>query len=357
VLDLPAYRSGKTPADIARAGVPEALARLASNESPFGPLPGVLDVIERELTTINRYPEVRGGTLRARLANWLDVGPEWVAIGPGSAGLLWQTAQVFLDEADQIIVPWPSFEAYPIVSGLMGAELVTVPLRSETADVDSLIRAITARTKLLVIAEPNNPTGTAVGMSSIERLAEATRGRCMLVVDEAYLEFAPESDIHRSVRLVREFDHVVVLRTFSKAHGLAGLRVGYAVAQPRAIDLIDRVAPPFSVSSIAQRAAIASLDSIEEVRTRVASTVRERDRVIEALRSHGIHVPPSSTNFVWVPGGEEIAGWSRELEAHGVIARPIAGAGIRITVGEPDENQRVIEALAHGRTTPGGIQT
>jgi histidinol-phosphate aminotransferase len=347
VLDLPAYRPGRTPADVgAGRGLPDPLARLAANESPFGPLPAVVRVMEENLGSINRYPEVRSSSLRTAVARWLGIEPSQVAIGPGSAGLLWQIAQVFLDEHSQMVTAWPSFEAYPIVAQLMGAELVRTDLAGQVVDVEAMASAVTERTKLVVIAEPNNPTGTAVGPPAIERLVSATRGRCILVIDEAYLEFSPLADRRRSVELALAHDHVIVLRTFSKAHGLAGLRVGYAVTTPQLVDLLDRVAPPFAVSSLAQVAAAATLDAIDELDQRVAEVTAERDRVIAGLRRLGLDVPATATNFVWIPCGHRARRWAAELERRDLITRAFPGWGVRITVGEAAENDRVVAALA-----------
>jgi histidinol-phosphate aminotransferase len=346
ILDLPAYRGGRRPSDVRSGHPPEALARLASNESPFAPLDCVRAVIADEIDSVNRYPEVRSDTLRDELARWLDVAPASVATGPGSSGLLWQIAEAVLEPGDEMVVPDPSFEAYPIIARLMGAELVEVPVRDHVVDVDAMLGAITESTKLMVVAEPNNPTGTAVGPDGLERLIDGTVDRCLVVVDEAYFEFAPAADAHRSIEMARQHTHVLVLRTFSKAHGLAGLRVGYALGDPPLIELLDRVAPPFSVSSLGQAAALASLRAVDELHERVAVVTAERERVLSALRDAGLDVPPTATNFVWVPCGDDAERWSASLDADGIITRPIAGRGVRITVGDADDNDRVVAALA-----------
>lgn len=354
VLDLPRYRAGRRQRDVTDSRVPEALARLASNESPFGPLPTVIDAIEELLGSINRYPEVRSDSLRSDLAVLLGVGPSEVTIGPGSAGLLWQLAQVFLDEESELLSPWPSFEAYPIIAQLMGAGFRGVPLVDDVADVAALVDGVTERTKLVVLAEPNNPTGTSVGEDAIAELVARTADRCIVVLDEAYVEFAATTVWTRSIALTRRHPHVVVLRTFSKAHGLAGLRVGYAVGHPSVIDLVERVAPPFAVSSIAQVAAGASLRALGDLAARVTAVKAERQRLTARLAELGVDVPPSSTNFVWLPCGADAERWASELERSGIITRPLPGEGVRITIGEPDENDRVVAAVAAvaGRRAP-----
>jgi histidinol-phosphate aminotransferase len=346
VLRLPAYRAGRRPGDIVRSpGTPAELARLASNESPFGPLPSVRLALESQLATINRYPEMRAGSLRAALAEWLEVPANHVLAGAGSTGLLWQLAETFLDDGSDLVAPWPSFEGYPIVAQLMGARFVPVPLRAHTADVDAVLDAHTPATRIVVVAEPNNPTSTSMGWSAVDRLAEATADRCLLVVDEAYLEFAARADARRGIELVRRHEHVVLLRTFSKAHGLAGLRVGYAVGRPPVIELIERVGHPFAVSSLADVAARASLAASSEVAARVEAVVRERVRVQAALDALVDAVPRSQTNFVFIPTPDQAERWASELERAGVITRPAPGFGLRVTVGDREDNDRFLAAF------------
>lgn len=345
ILDLPLYRAGRRSSSQA----PDALARLASNESPFGPLPHVAEVIAAEVGAINRYPEVRSDTLRQAIARWLEVAPASVTTGPGSSGILWNIAEALLEPGDEMVIAEPSFEAYPIIAGLMGADLVRVPLRDHAVDVGAMVAAVGERTKLMVIAEPNNPTGTSIGPEALDHLIEATAGRCILVIDEAYFEFAPAADAHRSIEMARRHTHALVLRTFSKAHGLAGLRVGYALGDPPLVEALDRVAPPFSVSSIAQVAALASIGAIDQIADRVSLVAAERDRVIGALRAIGLTVPDTATNFVWVPCAEAV--WSAELDRQGIVTRCVPEAGVRITVGAPEENDRVIAAFETLLTT------
>ncbi len=346
VVEMPSYRAGRTPADVGRLILPAELVRLASNESPFGPLPEVISTIQSELGQINRYPDARSAGLRRRLADLLRLPVDHITVGPGSVGLLWQLAQVFLEEDTDLVAPWPSFEGYPIVAALMGARFVGVDLDDTgTADVPGMVDAISDDTRLVVLAEPNNPTGRSIGFELVEQLAAKTAGRCVIVVDEAYVEFDPDSDLTRSIQLVREYSHVVVLRTFSKAHGLAGLRVGYAAAHPSLIDLIDRVSPPFAVSSIAQSAAIASLDALDAMAERVALVRSECDRVVAALTDLGVAVAPSSTNFVWI-ACDDAEERSAILERDGIITRAIPGHGLRVTVGSTEENSGFVEAYA-----------
>jgi histidinol-phosphate aminotransferase len=356
ILEMDSYRPGRAPADVHGPDVPAELVRLASNESPFGPLPSVVRTIQHQIEDINRYPDARGAELRARLAEFVGLPVDHVTIGPGSVGLLWQLSQVFLDDRTDLVSPWPSFEAYPIIASLMGARFVPVALGATgAADPDALLAAIGDRTRVMVLAEPNNPTGRAVGGDAVHELASRTAGRCLLVVDEAYVDFDPGSDSTRSIELIRRHSHVVVLRTFSKAHGLAGLRVGYALGEPTVIELLDRVAPPFAVSSLAQVAAIASLDAGAEMRDRVDSVTAERDRVVEALLQRGVDVERSATNFVWIPC-RDADRQAAQLERAGIITRPFAGHGLRVTIGSYHDNTRFIDAYeaVHRRLVTGG---
>lgn len=350
VTTMASYRAGRSGGDAAGSPAPEALARLASNESPFPPLPSVVEAITRRATDVNRYPEPTSATLRARLAAHLGVDADWVTTGAGSVALLWQVAQTFVDAGREIVTPWVSFEAYPIIAQLMGATHVGAPLRGHRPDVDSLLARITDRTDAVIVAQPNNPTGGSLTGDELDALVAATAHRCMLVVDEAYLEFGDDPHGERSLDLVRRQPHVVALRTFSKAHGLAGLRVGYAVAAPAIVELLDRVAPPFAVSAIAADAAIASLDARSEMTERVTAVVDERERVLDALRRMGVAVPPTATNFVWLPTAGSEAAVAEALERGGVLARPLAGHGVRVTIGTPEENDRLIAAVAGARS-------
>lgn len=341
---IPAYRAGRTPGDLASRGVVDP-TRLASNEAPYGLLPAVRAVLERESASVNRYPSVRAADLRAALAGRLGVDASSVTVGPGSAGLLWQLGQAFLDDGDRVVVPWPSFEAYPQVATLMRAELDRVPLAGGTADPAAIAARIDERTKMVVLAEPNNPTGTLVGEAGVAALVAATAGRCLLVLDEAYVEFVRRADAADAVGLARAHDHVVVLRTFSKAHGLAGLRVGYAIGSPAVVDYLDRVAPPFSVSSAAQAAAIASIGATDELAARVDAVVGERERVTAELRSAGWPVEDSSANFVWLAAGRWAEPLAAALEDDAVITRAIRDEGLRVTIGARADNDRFLAAL------------
>jgi histidinol-phosphate aminotransferase len=345
---MPVYRPGRTAAQVsAEHGLANAI-RLASNEAPFGPLDAVRAAIASDTASLHRYPDMRAERLRTALALRLQVPVSHVTVGAGSSGLLWQLAQAYLDPGDELLMPWPSFEAYPIIAQLMDAVSVRAPLNGFTVDVDALLAGVTARTKVLVVADPNNPTGTAIDHASMARLADATAGRCVLVIDEAYVEFRTHADPVRSLDLVRIHDHVLVLRTFSKAYGLAGLRVGYAIGPRTIVDFIDRVAVPFNVASLGQAAALASLDADDELDARVRSIVAERTRVVQRLHEMGWCVPDAQANFVLLPVPDGAVPMAEQLERQGVITRPFDGLGVRVTIGTPDENDLFLEVLSVG---------
>lgn len=342
--DGSAYAAGRTAATVrAELGLDDVIA-LAANESPNGPLPSVAARLAEVIGEVHRYPEVRSATLLDELARFHGIEPERIVVGAGSAALIWQLAHSRLGPDSEVIAPAPSFEGYPVVARLLDAGYVPVPLIDHRVDIDELVAAITDQTSVVFVAEPNNPTGTAIGRVGLERLIEATADRCLLVIDEAYVEFNDHPDAVDAITIAGAHPHVLVLRTFSKAHGLAGLRVGYAVGSPQVCASLGRVAPPFSVNAVAQYAAITSLRAEAELKDHVAVICDERHRVAETLAARGFRIPDSRTNFVFVEhDAPELL--ARELEQRGVITRPIAGHGLRITIGTTDQNDRAVAAL------------
>jgi len=344
IASLPIYRAGRSAEVVEReTGIANA-SRLASNESPYGPLPSVRETLAETSDTINRYPAVRAEQLISEIASSFDVPRESVIAGPGSAGLLWQLAGAYLGPGRSIVAPTPSFEGYPLIARLSGASLIQVPLRDHAVHVPDMVEAIEDDTAVVVIAEPNNPTGTGIGADAIEALVDATRERSLLVIDEAYVEFT--SNPSRSIEMAIANDHVVVLRTFSKAFGLASLRIGFAIGHPDVVGYIDRVGPPFSVTTHAEAAAIASLRAISELQQRVEAIVSERQRVISAVRAAGIDCLDSDTNFAFLPISDSAEPLAAELERLGVITRPVAGVGLRVTIGSVEDNDRFLGAIA-----------
>ena len=343
---LPAYRPGRDAKQAQQDhGVVDAV-KLASNENPEAPISAIENAVLHAVRGANRYADHRGAELRSHIASWLGVNAEQVTIGNGSVGLLQQIFLTYLDAGDEIIFGWRSFEVYPIFSQLTGAEMVRVPLLDDlTYDVDGIISAISPATKVIMLATPNNPTGTLLAADDIVRIASAAGDGVIVVIDEAYREFV-DADIPDPVaEVVPHFRNVLVTRTLSKAHGLAGLRVGYAVGDAEVVADIDKVAVPFHVNAAAQAAAIAAIDNIDEIEARCAVIVKERGRVESQLASLGWWMPHHQANFVYLSTGVNTMHYATELEKRGVVVRPFDGEGIRVTIGSAAENDRFLAAI------------
>ncbi|WP_432560813.1 histidinol-phosphate transaminase [Kineococcus sp. SYSU DK003] len=346
VAALPAYVAGRRAP--ATAGLP-LTAALAANESHHPPLPAVLEVVRAQAADLNRYPDPASTQLRERLGDHLGVGADEIAVGPGSVGVLAQVLAAVCDAGDEVVFAWRSFEAYPILTTLAGAVPVPVPLRDdERHDLTAMAAAVTDRTRAVLLCSPNNPTGVAIGKGEFERFLAAVPAHVLVVVDEAYLEYA-HGQGPDALAWHRRVGNLCVLRTFSKAHGLAGLRVGYAVTNPDLAEGLRRVGLPFAVSALAQRAAVASLDAVDQMRERVAGTTAERARVTAVLRGAGWTVPDSAANFVWLRTDDvRRAELLAAFDAAGVLVRGYPGDGIRITLADPATNDRVLDVLAAG---------
>ena len=359
VAAMPAYRPGRNPADLAREiGVPRAV-KLASNEVAFPPLPAVVEAIAATAGETNRYPDNGAVVLTAALAQRYGVEPAQVATGCGAVTLCQQLAQAYNDPGTAIAFAWRSFEMYPLLARVAGARAIQVPLvpgrdggPADTHDLAALAAAVDESTRVVFVCNPNNPTGTAVRRPELERFLDAVPASTLVVLDEAYREFVTDPDVTDGVELMRGRPNVAVLRTFSKAWGLAGLRVGYLIAEdPAVAEAVRKTFVPFSVNMLAQAAAVAALASDEEVRARCAAVVAERDRLTTALRARDIPVEDSQANFVWLPMGEQTMPVAAALEARAVITRPFAGEGIRVSVGAPDEDDVFLAALDDVRTS------
>ncbi len=353
VQAMPAYRPGRNPADLARELGIDRAVKLASNEVPFPPLPAVLEALAATAGETHRYPDNGAVVLTAALAQRYGVDPAQVVPGGGAVLLCQQLAQSFNDPGTAMAFAWRSFEMYPLLAQVAGARSLRVPLvpsvpggSADTHDLDGLAAAVDDDTRLLFVCNPNNPTGTAVRRPELERLLDRVPESVLVVLDEAYREFVTDPDVPDGIELMRGRPNVAVLRTMSKAWGLAGLRVGYLVAEdPAVADAVRRTHVPFSLATLAQAAAVAALASEDEVRRRVAAVVAERDRLTAALRDRRLEVPDSQANFVWLPLGEATARVAAALEGRGVITRPFAGEGLRVTVGTPEEDDLFLAAL------------
>lgn len=341
---LPAYVPGE-----AAAG--DALHPLASNENPYGPLPGVIESLARAAVDVHRYPDMTGARLTAALAEHHRVPVEWVALGAGSVGVLQQIVQVAAGPGDEVVFAWRSFEAYPILVQLGGATAVRVPVTGAGRhDLAAMAHAITECTRLVLLCSPNNPTGPALRAGELLAFLDRVPGDVLVVLDEAYREFVRDPDVPDGIALAREWTNLCVLRTFSKAHGLAGLRVGYAVGAPEVAAALRTAALPFGVNTLAQAAALTSLGLGRELAARVETVVAERERVVWRLTGQGWHVPSSQGNFVWLATGARTAEVADACREGGVLVRPFIGEGLRATIGTPDANDAFL-AVA-GRFTP-----
>ena len=342
---LPAYVPGRNLADLTRElGIAEAI-KLASNEVPFGPLPGVPEAVAAAMTQSHRYPDMGVLELRDRLAERYGVSPDRIVTGCGSVALAEHLVKATCLPGDEIVYSWRSFEAYPIISAGAGATSIRVPNTPEHGhDLQAMAEAITDRTRLAIVCNPNNPTGTSVRKAELDRFLDAVPSDVLVILDEAYREFVTDDQVPDGLATYGDRPNVVVLRTLSKAWGLAGLRIGFLVAQPEVAAAIRKVLTPFSTSLVAQAAALAALDAEEEVTRRCALVISERERVTEALRKLYPDVPTSQANFVWLPLGDRAVAFGAACEQRGVIVRPFAGDGVRITIGKPEENDALLAA-------------
>jgi histidinol-phosphate aminotransferase len=344
---LPSYVPGRSPADLARElGLSEAI-KLASNEVPYGPLPGVVEAITEAAAGVHRYPDMGVVALREALAERYGVSPDRIATGCGSVALAEHLARVTCLPGDEIVYAWRSFEAYPIIAATTGATSVRVPNDAAHGhDLEAMADAITDSTRMILVCNPNNPTGTSVRRADLDRFLAAVPSDVLVVLDEAYREFVTDPDVPDGLEVYGDRPNVVVLRTLSKAWGLAGLRIGFLVAQPEVAADVRKVVTPFSTSAVAQAAALAALQQAEEVRRRCALVVAERERVTEAVRRLFPDVPSSQANFVWLPLGDRSAEFGAACEKQGVIVRPFQGDGVRVTIGTPAENDAFLAAAA-----------
>jgi len=346
VAAMASYRPGKSAAQAEdEHGITDAI-KLASNENPYPPVPAVVEAIAAAAGDVNRYGDHRAADLRAAIAGWLDVDVDRVAAGCGSVGLLQQLLLAYVDPGDEVVYPWPSFEAYPIDVQLTGGVEVTVPLVDHTFDLEAVAGAVTDRTKLVLLANPNNPTGTAVHVDQLRRLVEQVPGDVLVVVDEAYREFVTADLGDPITDLQPGHPNVVVLRTFSKAFGLAALRTGYAVADPEVVVELDKVLIAFAVNHLAQVASLAAIAARDEVQAVVDRITAERDRVVASLRADGWDLPDAHANFVYLPLGSRTDVVFPEMEKRGVVVRPFPGVGMRVTIGTPAQNDRFLATLA-----------
>ena len=347
---LPSYAAGKPPVPV------EGLTRykLSSNENPLGPVPEVARVLA-EFDAVHRYPDPLSTALRTALAGQLGVDAEDIVTGAGSLGALNQILKTFAGVnadgvQDEVIYAWRSFEAYPILVGIMGARSVQVPnLPNGAHDLDAMAAAVTDRTRLILVCTPNNPTGPAVTESQIRSFLAKVPATVPVVIDEAYFEFCAASSIPEGeepplngLDIYRDYPNVIILRTFSKAQGLAGLRVGYSISHPQITRHLRVAATPFAVSALAERAAVASIEHQEAVMARVRHIVAERERVTARLRELGYEFPGTYANFVWLPLGERTGDFVDLMNRNALSVRAFGSEGVRVSIGEVEANDRFL---------------
>lgn len=342
IEQIPEYKAGARP--VPQPGI--ETFKVSSNESHHDPLPSVITAIQEAINDINRYPDPFSTELVQAISHHLSVPVEHISLATGSVALCGQIIQSAAGPGDEIMYAWRSFEAYPIWTQIAGATSVQIPLtKDESHDLEAFRSAITDRTRVIFLCSPNNPTGQIIPAGDIEEFINSISPEIIVVLDEAYVEYIPQELRPDSLRLYRDHPNVVVLRTFSKAYGLAGLRVGFAVAQDRISGALHKTALPFGVSSLAQAASVAALKAEQELLERVEFVRAERDRVMSVLREQGWNLYPSYANFVWLRTGDRTSEIYEAFEKAGLSVRPFPNEGLRITVAEPEANDRVIQVL------------
>jgi histidinol-phosphate aminotransferase len=327
------------------------LVKLASNETPFAPHPQVLEAVESQLRTLNRYPDPAKATLRRRLSDRTGVSPGRIAIGNGSCELLLAGAEAMLEPGAEVVYAWPSFSIYPHLAAMTGARAIEVPLNdAQEHDLEAMASEVTGATRMVIVCNPNNPTATALPPARLDEFLNAIPRNVAVILDEAYVEFSMLQDPDESLDLLRKHPNLIVLRTFSKVYGLCGLRVGYALGSEEFRLAVDRVRQPFSVNALAQAAATEALNHVDEVERRVEQTAIERIHVETELEERGLATTDSQANFSWVSLGDrdedEVVDGLAKL---GVIVRAGRALGqqgwMRVTYGTRNENDRFLTAL------------
>jgi len=347
IASLPTYRPGR-PAPLT-PGLPSY--KLSSNENAYPPLPGVVAATELAVAQMNRYPDLGNTAMAESVAARWGLHPDQLAFGTGSVAVLYHLLQAVCERGDEVVFAWRSFEAYPIAVQITGATPVRAPLGPGAVhDLDAIADHITPATRAVLLCTPNNPTGPAIGHDDLVRFLDEVPDTILVVVDEAYVEFVTDPKAARGLEVLSGRPNVAVLRTFSKAYGLAGFRVGFCVAEVGLASAVRAVSLPFGVSLPAQAAVLASLEAEDALLARVAQIVSARDALAAGLRELGFDVPDSQANFVWLPAGPDTADYTARFAARGLMVRPYAsgeaGDGVRITVGEPAALELVLETAA-----------
>jgi histidinol-phosphate aminotransferase len=355
IQGLPTYVPGK-PVEEVEQDLKIHAVKLASNENPLGPSPKAMEAARRALGEANWYPDGGSKRLREVLAARFNVRAEEIFVGLGSSEIIDLASRVLLRPGSEGITSEGSFALFSIAIRASGGKLILTPLLNYTFDLDAIACAVTPQTRIIYIANPNNPTGTAFGAAEFATFLQRVPGDVLVVYDEAYVEYAERSDLPNARELFKQYNNLLTLRTFSKVYGLAGLRIGYGIGHPTLVAEMNKLRTPFNVTSVGQAAALAALDDPDHVRRSVESNRGERKRLYEALRGLGVTPVPSETNFLLVPIGPHAKALCDGLLQEGVIVRPMAWMGfpeaIRISVGNPAENTRLIGAITHALSHP-----
>lgn len=336
---VPVYKPGRPPTVI-----PDVVSyKMSSNENPYPPLPGVMEAVARSAEKMNRYPDMGTTALREAIADEIGVSADEIVTGTGSSGVLSAIITASCEAGDEVVYAWRSFEAYPIMVALSGARSVQVPVAEDGRhDLDAMADAITRDTRVVLVCTPNNPTGTVVHRDELERFLERVPSDVLVVLDEAYLEFVRDPGSPDALDVYRRYPNVLVLRTFSKAYGLAGLRVGYAVAHAEVAASLRSVVIPFAVTDMAVQAVLASFAAKAELVERVEALVGERSRVFAGLRELGYDVPETQANFVWLPLGDRTQEFAAAADAAGLSVRPFGDEGVRVSIEAVEANSRLL---------------
>ncbi|HUY25479.1 MAG TPA: histidinol-phosphate transaminase [Candidatus Saccharimonadales bacterium] len=342
---LPRYIAGTEA--VATAGLPNY--KLSSNESPYPVLEPLVQALAESARRANRYPP-SGRALAEQLAQAHSLAPEQVAVAGGSLELLRDLLTAYAGFDREVVLGWRSYEAYPILVQSLGARGVRVPLLDHRVDLPAVLAAVSTNTRVILLANPNNPTGTTVEKGDLEYFVHQLPQDCLLVLDEAYCEYSSSDLAAAGIGLAEKFANVAVLRTFSKAYALAGMRVGWCVADPEIVENISRVALPFTLTATAQAGALAALELEPQLMAQVGKTVAERERVQAALDRAGYTVPRSQANFIWLPLGAQSLGFAGRCGSAGISIRCFADEGVRVTIGTPAENDRFLEIASSDQT-------
>lgn len=340
---VPAYVAGK-PAPMIEGLI---TYKCSSNEIPWGPTASVHQAMSEALASANRYPDMNSVALKAAIAEFNGRSADQIAVGAGSSGVLSQIINALCDDGDEVIYAWRSFEAYPILVKLAGAVPVQIPLNAaQEHDLDAMAAAVTERTKLIMLCTPNNPTGPVLTNAEVKAFIDKIPAHIPVLLDEAYREFSTADDTADALTLQTEFPQVIALRTFSKAYGLAGIRIGYSVSHPTLAEAFAKTSIPFSVNSLAQVAAVAALDAVDEMQSRVDAVVAERERVVAGLIEQGWKLPSTQANFVFFPLGDNSEAFDDTCSAAGLVVRRYGNEGVRFTIAETEANDRFLQVAA-----------